>query len=227
MSRTTSSTSRAATASSGGSTRICTTSRRSSPDGARVDVPHVPRHAVQRGPDAAQDHVAWSMRPRGFPRGYAAGLTPVRSSETWIGGGLYRPTSGARRRRQAPRGAPSTPDGDPRARPPHAPRRNPRRRARARAAWSSIRHPSGGAGPEEQKTGMVLAVAAGNARRGTLVFDLMLLAIFRAATLSRCSSSSTSRLRPPASPRPCRAGRSRAAWSAASADSEAARGGRA
>ena len=37
-------------------------------------------------------HVAWSLRPRGFPKGYAAGLyAQFDPSETWIGGGLYHP----------------------------------------------------------------------------------------------------------------------------------------
>ena len=37
-------------------------------------------------------HVAWSLRPRGFPKGYAAGLyAQFDPRETWIGGGLYHP----------------------------------------------------------------------------------------------------------------------------------------
>ena len=37
-------------------------------------------------------HVAWSLRPRGFPKGYAAGLyAQFDPGETWIGGGLYHP----------------------------------------------------------------------------------------------------------------------------------------
>jgi uncharacterized protein (TIGR02453 family) len=37
-------------------------------------------------------HVAWVLRPRGFPKGSAAGLYAEFSlTETWIGGGLYHP----------------------------------------------------------------------------------------------------------------------------------------
>ena len=42
-------------------------------------------------------HVAWSLRPRGFPKGYAAGLyAQFDPSETWIGGGLYHPEPAVR-----------------------------------------------------------------------------------------------------------------------------------
>ena len=42
-------------------------------------------------------HVAWSLRPRGFPKGYAAGLyAQFDVTETWIGGGLYHPEPAVR-----------------------------------------------------------------------------------------------------------------------------------
>ncbi|MEO5821871.1 MAG: DUF2461 domain-containing protein [Vicinamibacteraceae bacterium] len=42
-------------------------------------------------------HVAWSLRPRGFPKGYAAGLyAQFDPSEVWIGGGLYHPEPAVR-----------------------------------------------------------------------------------------------------------------------------------
>jgi uncharacterized protein (TIGR02453 family) len=42
-------------------------------------------------------HVAWSLRPRSFPKGYAAGLyAQFDPSETWIGGGLYHPEPAVR-----------------------------------------------------------------------------------------------------------------------------------
>jgi uncharacterized protein (TIGR02453 family) len=42
-------------------------------------------------------HVAWVLRPRGFPKGSAAGLYAEFSlTETWIGGGLYHPEPAVR-----------------------------------------------------------------------------------------------------------------------------------
>ncbi len=42
-------------------------------------------------------HIAWSLRPRGFPKGYAAGLyAQFDVTETWIGGGLYHPEPAVR-----------------------------------------------------------------------------------------------------------------------------------
>ena len=42
-------------------------------------------------------HVAWSLRPRDFPKGYAAGLyAQFDPAETWIGGGLYHPEPAVR-----------------------------------------------------------------------------------------------------------------------------------
>jgi uncharacterized protein (TIGR02453 family) len=42
-------------------------------------------------------HVAWVLRPRGFPKGSAAGLyAQFEVGETWIGGGLYHPEAPVR-----------------------------------------------------------------------------------------------------------------------------------
>ena len=42
-------------------------------------------------------HVAWVLRPRGFPKGTAAGLyAEFDLKETWIGGGLYHPEPAVR-----------------------------------------------------------------------------------------------------------------------------------
>jgi uncharacterized protein (TIGR02453 family) len=42
-------------------------------------------------------YVAWALRPRGFPKGYAASLyAEFDPTETWIGGGLYHPEPAVR-----------------------------------------------------------------------------------------------------------------------------------
>lgn len=42
-------------------------------------------------------YVAWVLRPRGFPKGYAASLyAQFDPTETWIGGGLYHPEPAVR-----------------------------------------------------------------------------------------------------------------------------------
>jgi uncharacterized protein (TIGR02453 family) len=42
-------------------------------------------------------YVAWALRPRGFPKGYAASLyAQFDPTETWIGGGLYHPEPAVR-----------------------------------------------------------------------------------------------------------------------------------
>jgi uncharacterized protein (TIGR02453 family) len=42
-------------------------------------------------------YVAWVLRPRGFPKGYAASLyAQFDPAETWIGGGLYHPEPAVR-----------------------------------------------------------------------------------------------------------------------------------
>jgi uncharacterized protein (TIGR02453 family) len=42
-------------------------------------------------------YIAWALRPRGFPKGYAASLyAEFDPTETWIGGGLYHPEPAVR-----------------------------------------------------------------------------------------------------------------------------------
>jgi uncharacterized protein (TIGR02453 family) len=42
-------------------------------------------------------YLAWALRPRGFPKGYAASLyAEFDPTETWIGGGLYHPEPAVR-----------------------------------------------------------------------------------------------------------------------------------
>ncbi len=42
-------------------------------------------------------HIAWVLRPRGFPKGFAASLyAQFDPAETWIGGGLYHPEPAVR-----------------------------------------------------------------------------------------------------------------------------------
>jgi len=63
-----------------------------------VSDPRVSLYRIYRDTRFSEDktpmktHVAWSLRPRGFPKGYAAGLyAQFDPRETWIGGGLYHP----------------------------------------------------------------------------------------------------------------------------------------